>query len=162
LLACGIVAPLVYLASDVIAGLSWEGYSFRDQTISELNAIGAPTRTLTIALGLAGYSVLIAFGVGVWRSAAVNRKLRVAGAALVAFGVLALVAVAFTPMHVRGAETSLTDTLHLVDGAIAGGICLRRLGRGERTRLGLRLSAMAGRIRHRAPSQEPRGQWWGR
>jgi hypothetical protein len=47
LLACGIVAPLVYLASDVIAGMRWKGYSFRDQTISELNAIGAPTRALT-------------------------------------------------------------------------------------------------------------------
>lgn len=34
--ARGIVAPLVYLASDVIAGMRWEGYSFRDQTISEL------------------------------------------------------------------------------------------------------------------------------
>src|SRR5580765_5407667 len=33
LLASGIVAPLLYLASDVVAGLLWEGYSFRDQTI---------------------------------------------------------------------------------------------------------------------------------
>jgi hypothetical protein len=118
LLACGIVAPLVYLASDVIAGMRWDGYSFRDQTISELNAIGAPTRALTIALGLAGYTFMVAFGLGVWRSAAVNRRLRLVGGALVVIGVLSLWAVPFASMHVREAEESLTDTLHLVGGAI--------------------------------------------
>jgi hypothetical protein len=104
LLASGIVAPLLYLASDVV---------------SELNAFGSPTRPLTIALGLAGYTLLVAFGVGVWRSAPGNRRLRVVGRALVVFGVLALWAVPFASMHVRGAERSLTDTMHLVEGAIA-------------------------------------------
>ena len=46
LLASGIVAPLLYAVSDVVAGMRWEGYSFRDQTISELGAIGAPSRPL--------------------------------------------------------------------------------------------------------------------
>lgn len=119
LLASGIVAPLLYLASDVVAGLLWEGYSFRDQTISELNAFESPTRPLTIALGLAGYTLLVAFGVGVWRSAPGNRRLRVVGGALVVFGVLALWAVPFASMHVRGAERSLADTMHLIEGAIA-------------------------------------------
>src|SRR5512133_680626 len=59
LLVCGIVAPLLYVASDVIAGLRWHGYSFRDQTISELNAIGAPTRTLTIVIGIVGYTFVV-------------------------------------------------------------------------------------------------------
>lgn len=120
LLAGGIIAPLVYLASDLIAGMRWDGYSFRDQTISELNAIGAPTRALTIALGLAGYTVLLAFGVGVWRSAPFSRRLRVAGGALIILGLLSLWAVPFASMHVREAEESFIDTLHLVGGAIAG------------------------------------------
>ena len=130
LLACGIVAPLLYLASDVIAGMRWEGYSFRDQTISELNAIGAPTRPLTIALGLAGYTFLAAFGVGVWTSATLGRRLRVAGGALVVLGVLSLWAVPFASIHVREAEESLTDTLHLVGGAIAGLLLLVTIGFG--------------------------------
>jgi hypothetical protein len=119
LLACGIVAPLLYTMSDVSAGILWEGYSFRDQTISELNAIGSPTRPLTIVLGLAGYAFLIAFGAGVWRSARGNRRLRVVGGALVTLGGQALFAVPFASMHVRGVERSLTDTMHIVDGAIA-------------------------------------------
>ena len=72
-----------------------------------------------ITLGLAGYALLVAFGVRVWRSTPGNRRLRVVGRALVVFGVLALWAVPFASMHVRGAERSLTDTMHLVDGAIA-------------------------------------------
>lgn len=130
LLACGILAPLVYLASDLIAGMRWDGYSFRDQTISELNAIGAPTRALTIALGLAGYAVLVAFGVGVWRSAVLSRRLRVAGGALIVLGILSLWAVPFASMHVREAEESFTDTLHLVGGAIAGPLFLVIVGFG--------------------------------
>ena len=118
LLSCGIAAPLMYLASDAIAGLRWEGYSFRDQTISELNAIGAPTRTLTIFLGLAGYTLLLVFGVAVWKSASVHRRLRVVGGALMGIGCLSLWAVPFASMHVREAEETLTDTLHIVGGAI--------------------------------------------
>ena len=32
----GIAPPLLYAAADVLAGMRWEGYRFRDQTISEL------------------------------------------------------------------------------------------------------------------------------
>lgn len=140
LLACGMVAPLVYLASDVIAGMRWDGYSFRDQTISELNAIGSPTRTLTIVLGLVSYAVLIAFGLGLWRSARADRRLRVAGGALVALGVFALWSVPFASMHVREAGESLSDTLHLAGLAIAGPlllviICFGAAAFGKRYRL---------------------------
>jgi uncharacterized lipoprotein YbaY len=130
LLACGIAAPTLYIASDVIASLRWEGYSYRDQTVSELNAIGAPTRSLTIVLLLMSYSVLIAFGVGVWRSARGDRRLRVAGGAVVMLGAQALWAVPFASMHVREAEESLSDTLHLVDGGIAGILTLLIIGLG--------------------------------
>jgi hypothetical protein len=130
LLACGIVAPLLYLASDVIAGMRWEGYSFRDQTISELNAIGSPVRTLTIVLGLVSYGFLIAFGVGVWKSARLQRRLRIVGGALVAVGVLSLWAVPFASMHVREADETLSDTLHLVGGAIAAPLLLVIIGFG--------------------------------
>jgi len=36
LLASGIAAPLLYAVADLVAGTRWQGYSFRDQTISEL------------------------------------------------------------------------------------------------------------------------------
>jgi hypothetical protein len=46
LLLCGVLSPLLYAVADALAGMRWEGYSFRDHTISELGAIGAPSRPL--------------------------------------------------------------------------------------------------------------------
>jgi hypothetical protein len=37
------LAPLVYIVTDVIAGLRYPDYSFTAQAVSELFAIGAPT-----------------------------------------------------------------------------------------------------------------------
>ena len=130
LLSCGVIAPLLYVATDVFLAMRWEGYSYRDQTISELNAIGAPTRTLSIVLGIVGYAFLVAFGVGIWRSAAANRRLRVAGGGLIALGVLAWFGVPFMPLHVREAEESLTDTLHVAQLAVAGPLLLVIVGFG--------------------------------
>lgn len=130
LLACGIAAPVVYAATDVLLAMRWDGYSYRDQTISELNAIGAPTRTLSIVLGIAGYALLVAFGVGVWRAAAADRRLRTAAGGLIAVGVFAWFGVPFAAMHVREAEETLTDTLHVVQLAVAGPLLLVIVGFG--------------------------------
>lgn len=130
LLSCGIAAPLLYVATDVLLAMRWEGYSYRDQTISELNAIGAPTRTLSIVLGIVGYAFLVAFGVGLWRSAAANRRLRTAGGGLIALGVLAWFGVPFFAMHVREAEETLSDALHVAQLAVAGPLLLVIIGFG--------------------------------
>ncbi len=114
LLVCGILAPLLYVATDMLAAIRWKGYSYTAQTICETFAIGAPTRPLVLLRGL-GYSVLvIAFGLGVWGSAGGKRPLRVAGGLLVGIAVVDLVAPFVAPMHLRGAERTLTDTTHIV------------------------------------------------
>ena len=46
LLVCGILSSLLYVAMTVLVAMQWEGYSSASQTISELSAIGAPTRSL--------------------------------------------------------------------------------------------------------------------
>ena len=43
LLGCGILSSVLYFAGDVVMSLTYEGYSYLHQTVSELNAIGAPT-----------------------------------------------------------------------------------------------------------------------
>lgn len=118
LLACGVLAPLLYVATDVLAATRWQGYSYTAQTISETFAIGAPTRPLVLARGL-GYSALvIAFGLGIWCAASGKRALRSAGALLIAIGLVDLLAPLVAPMHLRGAERSLTDTLHIVFASV--------------------------------------------
>src|SRR5688500_9856489 len=103
LLVCGILASLVYVGADIIAALSWEGYSYTSQTRSELSALGAPTRDfMVIALNLHAVLVLI-FAMGVWLSAGSKRSRYITAVMLFALGVSDMVA-HFFPMHVRGTE----------------------------------------------------------
>jgi uncharacterized protein DUF998 len=123
LLACGILAGVLYIAMNLFVGLLWDGYSVADQTISELSAIGAPTRPLWIALGAIYTTLMTAFGWGVVKSAGRNRALRVVGALFV---MQAVFGIFWPPMHQRsvlaaGGRT-LTDTLHIV-WTIVTGVC---------------------------------------
>jgi hypothetical protein len=115
LLVCGIASSLLYVAMNVFVPMQWEGYSSASQTVSELSAIGAPTRALWVPLGIAYTLLLTAFGWGVWESARRNRPLRIVGSLMVASGVIGL---AWPPMHQRAVLAAgggtLTDTMHIV------------------------------------------------
>lgn len=118
LLLCGVASPALYAIADVLAGSSWEGYSFRDQTISELGALGAPSRALFGMLLVPVYALLLGFGVGIWRSAEGRRKIYSVGALVIGFATIALTFGQFVPMHLRGVPQGLTGTLHLVEGGL--------------------------------------------
>lgn len=139
MLLCGVFSPLLYALADTLAGLRWAGYSFRDQTISELGAIGAPTRFFFSSLIIPAYLLLIVFGVGIWQWAGGNRRLRVAAGLLVAFGVIAVTVGPFVSMQLREAGQGLAGLLHLVEGGlemvilfVAMGFAAASLGRGFR------------------------------
>jgi hypothetical protein len=103
LLACGIASSLLYIATDLIGVVRWDAYSYTSQTISELMAIGAPSRSLVVPLFFLYGVLLIAFGLGVWGSAGRNRALRAMAGLLVGFGVVCLMG-PFIPMHQRGSS----------------------------------------------------------
>jgi hypothetical protein len=129
LLACGIAAPLLYVAMLVLVPMGWEGYSSASQTVSELSAIGAPTRALWVALGIVYTLLLVAFGWGIWASARGSRALRVVGVMMIGTAVLGLF---WPPMHLRevlaaGGRT-LTDTLHIVWMIASGLLTLVAMG----------------------------------
>jgi len=111
LLFCGILSSMLYVAMMLVAAMLYEGYSSMSQTVSELSAIGAPTRPLWVSLGLIYTLLTFAFGLGIWTSASGSRPLRVVGGLMIAYGVTGLF---WPPMHMRGAEVTLTDTLHIV------------------------------------------------
>jgi len=114
LLICGIPAALLYVGTDRLAAMRWEDYSSASQTFSELIAIDAPTRPLVVPLSII-YSLLVyAFGVGVWRSAGPKLALRFAGGFMIGKEVLGLVVTLFFPIHLRGVEGTLTDTMHAI------------------------------------------------
>jgi len=109
-LACGFLSSLLYAAMNLFVPLLYEGYSLSSQTVSELSAIGAPTRTLWVWLGALFSLLVIGFGWGVWKSAGSNRALRALGAVTVINGAFMLY---FPPMQMRGAEFALTDAMHI-------------------------------------------------
>ncbi len=67
LLVCGVLSSLLY--GVMIGAIRFEGYSRTSRTVSELSAIGAPTRPLWMLLGSVYDALVIAFGLGVWVSA---------------------------------------------------------------------------------------------
>jgi hypothetical protein len=48
LLVCGLLPSMLYVAMNVFVAMQWEGDSSASQTVSELSAIGAPTRSLWV------------------------------------------------------------------------------------------------------------------
>jgi len=115
LLACGILSSLLYVATDLLGGVSYEGYSFSAQTISELSAIGAPSKPLVGPLFLTYDVLLVAFGIGMMReTVARKRALRFAAFLLAGIGLIGLAMAPYSALHVRGAEWTISDTLHIV------------------------------------------------
>lgn len=121
LFICGIASSLLYIAMNIIIPMLYEGYSSASQTVSELSAIGAPTRTVWVLSGIVYTLLVTAFGWGILQSAGRNRPLRIVGALMLVHGIIDI-AWPFAPMHQReaiaaGAET-LSDTMHIVMSVI--------------------------------------------
>jgi hypothetical protein len=129
LLICGILASLIYIGSDILAAMRWEGYSYTAQSVSELRAIGAPTRSFLIPI-LFIYSVLeLAFGLGVWGTAGRKRALRITGVLLIGLGVVDLSAY-FFPMHLGEAVGALANTMHIILAGVTVLLILLIIGFG--------------------------------
>lgn len=131
LLLCGIISALLYAAMLIIVPMFWQGYSSASRTVSELSAIGAPSRSLWVALSRLWAVLYAAFGLGVWLTAGPNRALRVVGPVIILSNIVGLF---WPPMHQRevlaaGGET-LTDTLHIVWTAMNGVFTLLAMGFG--------------------------------
>ena len=133
LLVCGIASSLLYVAMTVLLAWQWPEYNSWSQTISELSAVDAPTRPMWVLPG-AAYTVLVAlFGWGVALCGGANRRLRIVGLLILAYGSLGLVW-PFAPMHLRevlaAGGGTFSDTLHLVLAGVTVVLMLVALGVG--------------------------------
>jgi hypothetical protein len=91
LLVCGILSSLLYVAMNIFIPMRWEAYNSASQTVSELSAIGAPTRSLWVQLGIVYTLLVAAFGLGIWKTAGLNRPLRMVGGLMITYGAIGLV-----------------------------------------------------------------------
>ncbi len=111
LLAGGILAGVLYASFDLVSGLLYGGYSFRDQAISELTAFGSPVRPL-MATNMIGHTLpLLAFAAGLWRVSR-RRSVRAIGVLLVAAVVIGLPIHTIWAMSSRWLEPGFNDTMH--------------------------------------------------
>ena len=114
LLVCGIVSTVLYAATDILGGTSYPGYSFTSQTISELAAVGAPSKPLVDPLFLLYPVLVLAFAVGVLRKTTnAKRELRVTSVLLITYALVALASAPFS-MQQRGAGGLTTNAPHII------------------------------------------------
>jgi hypothetical protein len=124
LLGCGIVYAASYVvANDAVATASYSGYRRWDQAVSELSAKGADSRPFLVAMLPVWTALMIAFGVGIWRSAHDRRALEVTSGLMVAHGIVAIGWLWF-PMTARAdmvaTGTGGNDAGHLVMSGLTG------------------------------------------
>jgi len=142
LLGCGIVSSVWYVVTDVIGTLRYPGYSYADQTFSELTAEGAPTRPLMVALNGIPYTLLVtALAGGIWESAGPKRAARITGAMLLGYAAFGFVTGVFFPMKTREAlaagEGTLRNAMHPVGTVVMSLFTVLAMGFGA-TLLGRR------------------------
>jgi hypothetical protein len=127
LLACGGLASVLWVGTDILAAIRYEGYRYADQAVSELSAIGAPTRAFVVPL-IAIHSVLaLAFGFGVWAAARHGRPLRFTGGLLIGLGIVDVLAPLF-PMPLDG--NLQQEALHLIHTGLTVLLMLLAIGFG--------------------------------
>ena len=112
LLACGVAGAVLYPLADILAATRYPGFSYRDQAVSELFAIGAPTSRLVVTLFTMSSTLLLLFAIGIWMSAGGRRLLRWTAALMALNTIDALVLWNFFPMHMRGSRPTFTDLMH--------------------------------------------------
>jgi hypothetical protein len=118
---------------DVVGSLRYAGYSYVDQTISELSAQGAPTRVLMVILSGIPYAVLMtAFGVGVWQAAGGKHAGRMTAALIVGETAWGVVGGILFPMAMRGNEETLRNSVHAPYGLGMPILFLLAVGFGTR------------------------------
>ena len=115
LLVCGVLSSLLYVATDLLGGMRYEGYSFTSRAVSELMATGAPSEAFVDPLFITYGVLALAFGVGVFREGAGRgRALRITGALLIGYAAIGLAGPTLFEMQQRGAGSSASDAPHIV------------------------------------------------
>ncbi|HET9746002.1 MAG TPA: DUF998 domain-containing protein [Chitinophagaceae bacterium] len=132
LLYCGVLAALLYIAMNIFTPFFYKGYNWITQTVSELSAVDAPTRSLWFPFGIAYTLLVAAFGLGILKVSGEKRSLRIVGILMILHGLLGL---AWSPMHQRevlaAGGGTFTDTWHLVMSGITVLLMFLSIGFGS-------------------------------
>jgi hypothetical protein len=114
LLLCGILSPLIYIGSDLVAGNLFNGYNFVFQSASELSAVGSPTSDFVVSLQFVYDVLIIAFGLGVWRIGINKRALRASAVLIIGNAAIGLVVDSFFRMNYAKALNTPTNSMNVI------------------------------------------------
>src|SRR5688572_20436802 len=133
LVLAGVAMFALYILMDIIASVSYDGYSYTDQTISELSAIDAPTRAFWLVMSVPYQVLAFAFALGVLGLAGDRRRIEIVGWLLVASAAVGLLWW-LAPMHQREVLAAdggtWQDTMHLVIGGMSSVLFFAMIGIG--------------------------------
>jgi hypothetical protein len=114
LLISGFLSAIIYPLTDIIAGNMYTGYSFNEQAVSELFAIGSPVAAFVVSLFSISSILLIAFAAGVFIISNKRRLWRFLSLMLLGNAINSLILWNFFPMHMRNAQPTFTDSMHTI------------------------------------------------
>jgi hypothetical protein len=101
---------------NVFVPVWYDGYSSVSLTVSELSAVGTPTRNLWVSLGVLYTLLIILFAWGVVKVSKQNRSLRIAGQLMLIYGFVSAIW-PFAPMHQRevlaAGGGTISDSMHI-------------------------------------------------
>ncbi len=115
LLSCGIAAAVIFILIN-LSGAAWPGYNFITQSISDLSAIGAPTRAAAYPLTIIYGVLMTAFGIGIWLLAHGKTAMRMTAALVLAYALFGLVAALVFPNRIG---TNAENILYIMPMALS-------------------------------------------
>jgi hypothetical protein len=116
LLLAGPLSSILYVSTiDILAPLFYPEYhGYTSQMVSELMAVGAPTRNLLVAMFLPYNALVFAFAIGVWIASKGRTWARLTAIALFGYAITSTLGLLVAPMDLRGTVDSTRDSLHIV------------------------------------------------
>lgn len=130
LLFCGLAAPVLSLATDLLAMSRAAGYRPMRQSISELTAVGVPTRPFVTVLDIARDALLAAFASGVTATAGDSRALVATGGLVAANAALDAFAIAALPRDYASPTWAPRNTANTLVMAAGVGCFVAAMGTG--------------------------------
>ena len=114
LLVCGCVSAIIYPLTDVIAGTMYKGYSFHEQAVSELFAIGSPVAPFVVVFFSMSSILLFFFSLGIFLAANRNKLMILLACLVFANALDSIILWNFFPMHMRHMAPTFTDKMHTI------------------------------------------------
>ncbi|MFX1331726.1 MAG: DUF998 domain-containing protein [Promethearchaeota archaeon] len=108
---CGILSSILYVVTDILGGIMCGNYDFTSQYVSELSAIGSPSRPFVVSLYIVYNFLVMAFIAGVWQGSIGKRNLQMLSCLLCGYVLGGLVGL-FFPMDPSELGTAFTNAMH--------------------------------------------------